>query len=660
MSYSDVLNSLKLHGGALNQTTADWANIGNSMQSQLGNTTAQSQGVNPWSSEAYVPKTYRDIYSEYSDVIDPRSAFSEYTDLSGGEKFGINAAKGLTGYKMGSEFSPYISDAVSSLSGKKWGLTGDQTMNLGPSQFVRGFTNDMNPYTYTGKESMGNTASNMMMAHQLSKMLPATMGLSSAAGGVGLLGGANPLLANINPMLMLGTMLFSMFQNKKKKKRAKQKNLKAIEEVETAQTEQYEERSGKLQDMRDDMLSQQTNRMWQQDASRYSNQYGGNYSNRYADEGMKFSPKELSKIAKAGRNGDTQLAHINPQEAQMLKAMGGSGTINPNTGLREYGWLNNFISSILGGATNVVGGALDAGGNILSGTLDATSNILTDVSDEVVFPVLDPIFDATDQVMQPAMEMTGDIVKPVMEGIHNVAETGIDMIGNVGMQGVEGLHGGAEWAGGFINDLFENIFGMGDDPYQVGGGGVKEIPGELKREELKKQLSGGNEAGIKLSKAGLANLTKENKAKYAPGDWVGDKPNPYIAANVEEELDVMAHGGKMDIIAEFTGNELIVNDQDKVEQGLASGNYAMAASPIRRAMKRRQLTPGQETHGGNPMPVDSEGNIYAGGGKLNFKVNKGAGVYDHATDQFKPTMTDREIAMVAHNNINKWESNGMA
>ena len=406
------------------------------------------------------------------------------------------------------------------------------------------------------------------------------------------------------------------------------------------------------------MLSQQTNRLWQQDASRYSNQYGGNYSNRFADEGMKFSPKELKKIAKAGRNGDTQLAHINPQEAQMLKAMGGSGTINPYTGLREYGWLNSFVSSILGGATNVVGGVLDAGGDILSGTLDAGSNILTDVSDQVVFPVLDPVFDATDKVMQPAMQATSDIVRPVMEGVGNVVEGGIDMIGNVGMQGVEALHGGAEWVGGFINDIFENIFGMDNDPYQLGG--MTQIPGELQRESLKKQLSNREDTNLQLSQAGLANLTKENKAKYQPGDWVGDKPNPYIAANVEEELDVMAHGGKMDIIAEFTGNELIVNDQDKVEKGLASGNYAMAAAPIRRAMKKKQLTPGQETHQGNPMPVDSEGNIYAGGGKLNFKVNKGAGVYDHATDQFKPTMTDREIAMVAHNNINKWESNGMA
>jgi len=38
----------------------------------------------------------------------------------------------------------------------------------------------------------------------------------------------------------------------------------------------------------------------------------------------------------AGRNGDTMLAHINPREAQMLRQAGGSGTINPSTGLPEY------------------------------------------------------------------------------------------------------------------------------------------------------------------------------------------------------------------------------------------------------------------------------------------------------------------------------------
>jgi len=41
-------------------------------------------------------------------------------------------------------------------------------------------------------------------------------------------------------------------------------------------------------------------------------------------------------VASMGREGDTTLAHINPQEAALLKALGGSGTINPSTGLPEY------------------------------------------------------------------------------------------------------------------------------------------------------------------------------------------------------------------------------------------------------------------------------------------------------------------------------------
>ena len=49
-----------------------------------------------------------------------------------------------------------------------------------------------------------------------------------------------------------------------------------------------------------------------------------------------LAQNHLSDLASQGRGGDTELAHVNPQEKAMLKAMGGSGGINPNTGLREY------------------------------------------------------------------------------------------------------------------------------------------------------------------------------------------------------------------------------------------------------------------------------------------------------------------------------------
>jgi hypothetical protein len=48
--------------------------------------------------------------------------------------------------------------------------------------------------------------------------------------------------------------------------------------------------------------------------------------------------KHLYKdLAGQGRMGDTRLAHINDYEADLLKSVGGSGTINPATGLFEYG-----------------------------------------------------------------------------------------------------------------------------------------------------------------------------------------------------------------------------------------------------------------------------------------------------------------------------------
>ncbi len=61
--------------------------------------------------------------------------------------------------------------------------------------------------------------------------------------------------------------------------------------------------------------------------------------------GLKALAQELPKY---GRMGDTMVAHINPQEAQMLKAMGGSGTTNPTTGLPEFGNPFKKITSFIG------------------------------------------------------------------------------------------------------------------------------------------------------------------------------------------------------------------------------------------------------------------------------------------------------------------------
>lgn len=56
-------------------------------------------------------------------------------------------------------------------------------------------------------------------------------------------------------------------------------------------------------------------------------------------------PEMAEKVRAAGRGGDTVLAHITPEEAGILKLLGGSGTINPRTGQPEY--LKKFIKKVV-------------------------------------------------------------------------------------------------------------------------------------------------------------------------------------------------------------------------------------------------------------------------------------------------------------------------
>ena len=43
-----------------------------------------------------------------------------------------------------------------------------------------------------------------------------------------------------------------------------------------------------------------------------------------------------SLLAAEGRNGDTELAHVTPEEKALLQSRGGAGSINPKTGLKEF------------------------------------------------------------------------------------------------------------------------------------------------------------------------------------------------------------------------------------------------------------------------------------------------------------------------------------
>jgi len=81
-----------------------------------------------------------------------------------------------------------------------------------------------------------------------------------------------------------------------------------------------------------------------------------------------FDKGEIRELARFGQNGDTILAHINPQEARLLKRMGGSGTINPITGLPQFNIGDDDFSSISlegggGGGGDFGGGDFGGGDN---------------------------------------------------------------------------------------------------------------------------------------------------------------------------------------------------------------------------------------------------------------------------------------------------------
>ena len=95
----------------------------------------------------------------------------------------------------------------------------------------------------------------------------------------------------------------------------------------------------------------------------------------YARGGLAVSGKQLARM---GQGGDRQLAHINDREAEVLRRMGGQGTVNPNTGLREYKGLKNVLKVALPIAATLVAGPLGAAigtsltaGTALAGTVAA-------------------------------------------------------------------------------------------------------------------------------------------------------------------------------------------------------------------------------------------------------------------------------------------------
>ena len=283
-------------------------------------------------------------------------------------------------------------------------------------------------------------------------------GISGVGGGsaiAGMLGVTGPAGWAVG----LGISLLGGLFKKKKAKKAK-----------AAYEEKVEERKLEIKDLYNTAITEsRADREKKSNEDKY-NEMAGAYSNPYGsyDEGG-LTPKEKSKVASMGRNGDTQLAHINDVEADLLKLLGGAGTINPKTGLKEYHFkfsashmrkhAQQALSSILDPIGDTIVGAGNVATDIVTTGVDAVEDIggtVLDTTADVLETASEPVFEVMDAVGETVIEPIADnVIKPALDTAFDLVDTGIDAGREVVGMAADVVSDGFDFAMNMTQDVLE-------------------------------------------------------------------------------------------------------------------------------------------------------------------------------------------------------------
>lgn len=160
--------------------------------------------------------------------------------------------------------------------------------------------------------------------------------------------------------------------------------------------------------------------------------------NYYAQGGQAQGIKSLAKeLPNYGRYNDDMVAHISSDEARLLKSLGGAGTINPVTGLPEFGWFKK--------ATGI-----------------STPSILKKVDDTVV----QPIAHAAKDIVEPILPYV-QYIAPFIPGVNMYYAAAMGALGS-GFAGGGGFNFKRGLMGGMTAYGLSNLYaGM-----QAAGGGM--------------------------------------------------------------------------------------------------------------------------------------------------------------------------------------------
>ena len=313
----------------------------------------------------------------------------------------------------------------------------------------------------------------------------------------------------------------------------------------------------------------------------------------YARGGLRVAGRRLQS---AGRGGDSMLAHINPREAEMLRRMGGVGTVNPNTGLQEYKSLKKILgviapialsfivpglgtaigtalgasgvaASAIGGA--VIGGATSGltGGNVLKGAaFGALGGGLSGATGSAINQGLGLQLGQGAQNVLGGVVLGGGVGAATGEGFGKGALMGGagQLAGNLAGGNTFGGRLGAGVASG--GQTFGNMLTAGYDPKTaVLAGGLAGLTSGLTYKPSDAVVQGMQTPASQGAEVGDPDLTR-----YAPasqGAAVASKPQGFF--------DRILKGGPLDTGAE-TGAETALTEK----AGPLSGLLKKAAVPL--------------------------------------------------------------------------------
>lgn len=266
-----------------------------------------------------------------------------------------------------------------------------------------------------------------------------------------------------------------------------------------------------------------------------------------------FARGGIAQLKKAGRYGDTTLAHLSPKSAATLKRMGGSGTINPKTGLQEY-----FLGSIFKGIGNF---------------LKSAAGVILPVALNFAFPGLGTI----------ASGAIGAGLGALINGAKPGEALGAALTGGIGgalFSGISGMVGGQGFMSGITGALPAGFAGSTNvQPYVASwlGGSPSPAAG------VATNAAGGlrSEAAMEASKSAAAAAQPGMFSKI--GGWMSE--HPYLTA-AGAALAGTALGSSMSEAKDEKPMKMKGATQEMIDAArFPAGTFASRAAP------KVQLTP---------------------------------------------------------------------